>query len=646
MSAPTRALRALACAAFATLALAPAALASTVVSTGSTQTYDDATGSEVNNLVVTRDADSVNYADTGVAEIVEGAGCTNPENDNTAECALLANERLQLVATLDGGADRADATGITNGNANIDGGPGDDPALIGSPEADTMFGSGGMDTLEGRGSNDSLFGGADNDTLRGEDGDDTLMGEGGTDALVGGPNDSDDCGDTADFSDKASAVTVTLDGVANDETGDGDTIGADIESADGGDAGDTLTGNDGFNCLDGNEGNDTLNGLGGDDRLSSEAGTDTANGGPGDDTLGGESIVPEADVYNGGDGVDGILLLPFGCDPGPTSCGPRAMNVSLDGQANDGRSGENDNVAADVEDVDSFAFEIGAGPFTFTGNDAFNVVRGDFGNDTFDPLGGSDAVFAGPGDDTLNLRDGHADRGACGDGNDTANVDQLDSVQNCEVVNRQDQPVALEDRPPSVSFRTPAAGATIGANTPTLLQADAADDRGVARVLFMDDDRTVCTDTAPPYECSYQPRAEDVNRNTLTAVAVDASEQAGFATRTVVVPRFKARLSASTTPRRDRRRPFRFTTSGKLTLPPALSPALACNGRVSVTVKTGGNTISTRRVRLSRACTYRSRVTFRVPRRLVRRRLTVTARFGGNAIVGPVSATGHTIRTS
>jgi hypothetical protein len=181
-----------------------------------------------------------------------------------------------------------------------------------------------------------------------------------------------------------------------------------------------------------------------------------------------------------------------------------------------------------------------------------------------------------------------------------------------------------------------------------MLRADASDDRGVARVLFIDDDRVVCTDTAPPYDCSYQPRAEDVNRNTLTAVAIDTAEQAAFVGRTVTVPRFTAtQLTARTTPRRDTRRPFRFTTTGRLVLPTGLPVSrTTCRGRVSIQVQTGGSTISTRRTSLTRRCTYRSRVTFRVPRRFVRRALKVTVRFAGNAVVAPRAARSYFIRTS
>ncbi len=99
------------------------------------------------------------------------------------------------------------------------------------------------------------------------------------------------------------------------------------------------------------------------------------------------------------------------------------------------------------------------------------------------------------------------------------------------------------------------------------------------------------------------------------------------------------RLSARVTPRADRRAPHRFRISGRLTLPRGVTAAAGCSGRVSVQIKRGGVTLSTRRVSLSRTCTYAVRVSFTAPRRFARaKRLKFTARFGGNALVLPATA--------
>jgi predicted acyl esterase len=83
--------------------------------------------------------------------------------------------------------------------------------------------------------------------------------------------------------------------------------------------------------------------------------------------------------------------------------------------------------------------------------------------------------------------------------------------------------------------------------------------------------------------------------------------------------------------RRITRRARRFTTTGRLLLPAFVTASEGCRGRVSVQVKSGRRTVSTRRASLGPRCTFRSRVTFRDPRRLRgARTLRFTVRFHGN----------------
>jgi Ca2+-binding RTX toxin-like protein len=573
---------------------------------------------ETNDVTVTRSGNTLTFTEAGPgATLTESSDACTPPVGRTVTCTIAAGV-VEVDVFLANQDDEFDATSVSGVRFEITGGL-------------------GADTLRGGVSGNLFQGDAGADTLIGGAGDDQFLAGEGADTIVGGGQSAEpsSCGDQVDYF-GAGNLRITLDDVANDETGDGDVLTG-IEGLLGGTGNDAFTGNAARNCLDGREGNDTLTGLAGDDFLTGGPGGDTLDGGDGDDELHDDTVGDEVAVLLGGNGTDSAFFCARTAAPGSV---PRDMTITLDGIANDGPDA-NDNV--DAEDL----FTCGSADTVF-GNAEFNVIRTQGGNDTVDPGPGSDLVDAGAGDDTINARDGFADRIDCGDGVDTANVDQLDTVRNCETVNREARPVALEDRPPGVTFDAPRAGARIAANTPTTLRASATDDRGVARVLFMDDDRVVCTDTEAPYECVYQPRAEDVNRNTLSAVAVDSSDQAGFATRTVTVPRFSAtRLTATTTPRRDRTRPFRFTTTGRLTLPASLPVTrTACRGRISIQVKTGGSTISTRRTTLTRACTYRSRVTFRVPRRFVRRALKVTVRFGGNAVVAPRNAKSYFIRTS
>ncbi|HVL97633.1 MAG TPA: hypothetical protein VM266_17395 [Solirubrobacteraceae bacterium] len=102
------------------------------------------------------------------------------------------------------------------------------------------------------------------------------------------------------------------------------------------------------------------------------------------------------------------------------------------------------------------------------------------------------------------------------------------------------------------------------------------------------------------------------------------------------LPRRAARLSVRVRPKRDTRKPFRFTVSGRLRYPSSVRKADACRGRVTVRFKAGKRTISTRRDRLDRSCRYEQRVTFKQPRRFNRRsRLRVWATFEGNKVLLP-----------
>jgi hypothetical protein len=108
---------------------------------------------------------------------------------------------------------------------------------------------------------------------------------------------------------------------------------------------------------------------------------------------------------------------------------------------------------------------------------------------------------------------------------------------------------------------------------------------------------------------------------------------------TITPARRRGTLSARVTPAADRRAPYRFRTSGRLTLPSAITRAVGCTGRVSVQVKRGSATLSTRRVTLAKDCTYSARVLFVNTRRFARaKRLKFTARFLGNNRVLPTTA--------
>lgn len=151
------------------------------------------------------------------------------------------------------------------------------------PGPDVVTGSDGKDTFDGGRGKDILIGHGGADTLLGGRGDDTLWGGAGKDRLDGGKG-----ADTADYWEKTGAVEVTLDkatlvqvkvgGKAEDKI-------RNIESVNGGFAGDRLTGDSLANKLKGNAGKDTLIGGGGEDTLVGGMGKDRLEGGTGEDVF-------------------------------------------------------------------------------------------------------------------------------------------------------------------------------------------------------------------------------------------------------------------------------------------------------------------------------------------------------------------------
>ena len=109
-------------------------------------------------------------------------------------------------------------------------------------------------------------------------------------------------------------------------------------------------------------------------------------------------------------------------------------------------------------------------------------------------------------------------------------------------------------------------------------------------------------------------------------------------------PRKRPGLSATVRPRRDRRKPFRYTTRGTLKRPSGVSQSAGCKGKVRITVKRkgSGKTLSSRLATVKSTCKFSNRVTFTNSKRFaksrkVRRRGTLrfAIRFQGNARLTP-----------
>lgn len=286
-------------------------------------------------------------------------------------------------ATMGGtGNDLLQATGGTD---SLDGGDGDD-RLEGSEEANVLNGGAGNDTLNGFGGADLLDSGA---------GDDVLDGGLGPDVLIGGTG-----RDSVSYEAAAQGVTVTLDDVANDgQVNEGDDLRADIERVVGSAQDDTLIAGAAAVELIGGAGND---------RLVGSSGADVLSGGDGSDTLDGAS---GSDVLAGGEGTDTVTY----------ATRTTAVTVSVgNGIADDGQTGEGDNLFGDVERV------IGSPLADILTAAAGLAVR-------FDGGAGTDRITlpALPaGDDAP-----EQSRAACGTGTDTVVASSTDAVNSdCEIV--------------------------------------------------------------------------------------------------------------------------------------------------------------------------------------------------------------------
>jgi Ca2+-binding RTX toxin-like protein len=181
-----------------------------------------------------------------------------------------------------------------------------------------------------------------------------------------------------------------------------------------------MVGGTGDDTLEGGDGNDTIRGQGGSDTLVDGSGGDVLDGGGQSDSI---RYASSTDV-----------------------------TVTLDGAANDGRSGEGDNVT-DVETLIT-----GSGNDRLTGSSDDETFDGGSGNDVLNPGAGTDTVRGAAGADLIDVREnneGIRDVVTCGSGFDEVIADLSDSVRtslifatpkddHCERVER----FAVDDGPP------------------------------------------------------------------------------------------------------------------------------------------------------------------------------------------------------
>jgi Ca2+-binding RTX toxin-like protein len=187
------------------------------------------------------------------------------------------------------------------------------------------------------------------------------------------------------------------------------------DTIDGGTGNDILSGGENNDAIDGGTGNDTINGGNGNDSLTGDSGNDSLLGGAGNDALQGET---GADVFSGGTGTDTAKY----------SEKTTALTIDIDSNADDGASGEKDNIKTDVENIAG-----GSGNDTITGSPAANAITGGSGNDTLYGGAGNDSLDGGKNTDTLN---GDSGVNTCSGGSTWWLDNDLIDIDSCGDVNQ------------------------------------------------------------------------------------------------------------------------------------------------------------------------------------------------------------------
>ena len=351
-------------------------------------TYTAAAG-EVNDLTISTHStgtysSTYDVEDPGAVIVLPPDMTENPPGPEDPTCDQISDHhvRCSALGKLASGAH----TTVRLGDM-------DDQARVTPQVITAIYGDAGDDSISASGHIDDLHGGDGDDTVvTTDDAADDLFGDAGDDVLRtsqpldrtepdGGPGN-----DTFDFSNRSGNVTAIAN---NTDSGAGNTYPG-IENFIGGSGNDTLTGDGGPNSLAGGPGDDTLSGLGGDD---------TFDPGPGP-IVAGPVTFSDDDAVNGGDGSGDLVTYKT-----------RTANlvIDADGVADDGASGENDNIGTTVENIHG-----GTGDDQLTGNASNNVLNGWTGADVLDGLGGTGDVASYEGraaDLVLNL-DGVANDGA------------------------------------------------------------------------------------------------------------------------------------------------------------------------------------------------------------------------------------------
>jgi len=180
---------------------------------------------------------------------------------------------------------------------SVDGGSGNDSINLGATTNPITVPT----TINGGNGDDTITSGAGPDQIYGGNGNDSIDGGLGADSISGGANN-----DTVSYATRATAVNVTLNGLADDgAAGEHDNVGfgtTDVESIMGGSGNDTLTGDADGNYISGGAGKDLIHGMAGSDTIVGGAGGDSLYGDDDNDYIFAKD--GEFDLIDGGLGVD------------------------------------------------------------------------------------------------------------------------------------------------------------------------------------------------------------------------------------------------------------------------------------------------------------------------------------------------------
>jgi hypothetical protein len=158
---------------------------------------------------------------------------------------------------------------------------------------------------------------------------------------------------------------------------------------------------------------------------------------------------------------------------------------------------------------------------------------------------------------------------------------------------------------------------------------------GLAHADVFLGDRRVCRLSGAPFLCRVSATGADVGVQALRVVVTDARGAGTQIRRTVRVAKFRPAVKLGIRLHKLSHRRARRTIAGRLTLPRAVTRSQGCRGTVTLVVKRRGRSVLNQQVRLSRACRFSRSVTAGRNRQS----FSVSARFGGNAVLSTAAKT-------